>query len=168
MKSNKKIRVKVGDVFQIPIDDSHISFGQVLVNNSGVLRIATFKKKYKLSDTPSIEQIVTEPILLLTDTMDAKIWSGDWKVYGNTNVISDSLPKPRFKLGMEPVYITNYEQTRKRIASADEANILDHKFSVSPIRIQNGRQAYFGIKEWDDDFDKLTLEYCIEKSKINI
>lgn len=163
----KKIRTKSGDIFQIPVDDNRVCFGHVIENNGGVLRIITFKTAYLKSDSPDPDDILTQPILLLTDTMDAKIYHGDWKIYANRTP-ANNLPKPNFKYGLDPVYITDYDNSKKRIATTKEADNLDFKFSVSPIRIQNAMQAFLGVKPWDIDFDKLTLDYCKEKEQIRV
>ena len=168
MNLKSKIRTKAGDIFQIPIDEKHISFGQVINNSSGVLRIITFKKAFDLNSLPEINEILSKPILLLTDTLDAKIYNGDWKIYAKQTTIQNDLPLPNFKYGVDTIYITNYDNTLKRVATLEESENLDFKFSVSPIRIQNAMQAHFGIKDWESDFDKLTLKYCEEKSKIRI
>jgi hypothetical protein len=136
------------------------------MNNGGVLRIATFDKLYDVNEAPAPEECINESIVLLTDTMDALIFHGHWKIYGNLPLVAENLPKPRFKLGLDPTYVTNYEQTRRRLATPVEIEEIDHKFSVAPIRVQNAMQAYHGLKLWDSDFEKLTLRYCIEKSKI--
>jgi hypothetical protein len=163
----KKIRTKKGDIFQIPLDNEQFCFGQVLENKSGVLRITTFKTAYNQTDKPDPDEVLIQPIFLLTDTLDAKIYHGDWKVYANRTPIGN-LPKPNFKYGLDTVYITDYDNSKKRVATHREADNLDFQFSVSPIRIQNAMQAFFGTKPWDKDFDKLTLDYCKEKESIKI
>ncbi|HEX8277931.1 MAG TPA: Imm26 family immunity protein [Segetibacter sp.] len=165
--SKKKIRAKVGDLFQIPIDMSRVSYGQVAENKSGVLRIITFNRIFTIRDNPTIEEILDAEIVLLTDTMDAKIYNGDWKVVGNASVRAN-LPIPKFKFGLNPVYITDYGAKRKCVATQEETDKLDFQFSAAPIRIQNAMQAHFGVKEWDADFDKLTFQYCFQKSLIEL
>jgi len=167
MENKKKIRAKAGDVFQIPIDEIHISFGQVCENNGGVLRVITFNKIYSTTIIPQITEIIQSNIVLLTDTMDAKIYNGDWQVVGNAPVITN-LPMPKFKFGIDPVYITEYGSKTTRIATPEEAEKLDFQFSVSPIRVQNAMQAYFKRKEWEADYDKLTYQYCEDKALIEL
>jgi hypothetical protein len=162
----KKVRTKSGDIFQIPIDVSNICFGQVIENIGGALRIVTFDTLHRLNDLPDTQEIFSSKIVLLTNTMDAKIYNGDWKVYANCSLFKTDLPKPYFKLGLEPTYITDYEGKRIRIATKEEENYFDHKFSVAPIRIQNAMQAFYKMKSWDPDYEKLTYNYCLEKSKL--
>jgi hypothetical protein len=81
LKPNKKIRTKIGDIFGIPITEQQIAFGQVLMNNGGVLRVATFDKLYDVNEAPAPEECIKESIVLLTDTTDALIWHGHWKIY---------------------------------------------------------------------------------------
>lgn len=163
----KKHRTKAGDIFKIPIDQNRNSFGQVITNRNGVLRIVTFKTAYNIADKPKVENILADKIILLTDTMDALIYYGNWEIYDNEIPIKN-LPMPNFKYGLDVVYITNYDHSAKRIATKQESDNLDFKFSFSPINIQNAMQAFFGLKEWDKRFDKLTFEYCMEKSQIKI
>lgn len=153
-----KIRVKTGDIFQIPITDIEFCFGQVVVNNKGVLRVITFDRLHNHGDHPTAEQLLKSKIVLLTDTMDAKIWNGDWKVYLNAPIIDTDLPRPNFKVGLDPVFITNYFGQKLRIATKQEEVFYDHKFSVAPIRVQNAMKAYFKFADWDADFDKLTCK----------
>jgi len=167
METKKKVRAKAGDVFQIAIDAERVSFGQVVENKAGVLRVITFNKTFQSTNVPDVGAIVQNDIVLLTDTMDAKIYNGDWKVIGNVPV-EVNLPKPKFKFGTDPLYITEYGGKSKRIATQEEADKLDFQFSVAPIRVQNAMQAYFGLKEWDVDFDKLTFRYCEEKARFDL
>ncbi|HEV7349857.1 Imm26 family immunity protein [Telluribacter sp.] len=167
MEAKKKIRAKVGDLFQIPIDSSRVSYGQVAENKRGVLRIITFNKLFQITDNTTIAEIVDSNIVLLTDTMDAKIYNGDWKVVGNAPVKAN-LPVPKFKFGLDTVYITDYSGKRRRLATQEETVNLDFQFSVAPIRVQNAMQAHFDVKEWDADYDKLTFDYCFQKSLIEL
>jgi hypothetical protein len=100
--------------------------------------------------------------------MDAKIWNGDWKIYSNATIIGNTLPKPNFKLGLGPVYITNYDGQKIRIATKEDESKFDFKFSVAPIRIQNAMKAWFKVIEWDPAFNKMTIDYCFDKSLITI
>jgi hypothetical protein len=164
----KKVRTKTGDIFQIPIDDNSICFGQVVENRGGVLRIVTFDTLHKPDDLLNAQKIFSSKIVLLTNTMDAKIYYGDWKVYANSSLVEVNLPRPHFKLGLDPTYVTDYEGKRIRIATKEEENLFDYKFSVAPIRIQNAMQAFFKKKAWEPDFEKMTYDYCLEKSKLSI
>ena len=58
MEAKKKVRAKAGDVFQIPIDEERVSFGQVSENNGGVLRIITFNKAFPSTKTPDLREII--------------------------------------------------------------------------------------------------------------
>lgn len=162
----KKVRTKIGDIFQIPIDDGSICFGQVIENRNGVLRVVTFDSLHKPEDLPNTEEIISSKVVLLTNTMDAKIYNGDWKVYANSSLFETNLPKPHFKLGLDPTFLTDFDGKRIRLASKEEENLFDYKFSVAPIRIQNAMQAFFKRKVWEPDYEKLTYNYCLEKSKL--
>ena len=167
METKKKIRVKAGDVFQIPIDEARYAYGQV-AKKGDVLRVLTYNKTFPSNEVPEISNILQQEVLLLTDTMDALIYHGEWKICGNAPVRND-LPKPKFKFGSEPTfYIIEHDSEYQRIATVEETNQLDFQFSVAPIRIQNAMQAYFGVKEWKSDYDKLTYQYCLEKSQIQL
>jgi hypothetical protein len=122
-----KIRVKAGDIFQIPITDLQFCFGQVVINNKGVLRVVTFDQLYNSDDTFTIEQILNSKIILLTDTMDAKIWNGDWKIYSNASIVDKDLPRPKFKVGLDPIFITDYSGKKLKIANEIEEKFYDHK-----------------------------------------
>ena len=159
-----KIRAKTGDIFQIPISDTEFSFGQVVVKNKGALCIVTFDGLHKYDDHFTTEQILKSKIILPTDTMDAKIWNGDWMVYSNTPVVDTDLSRPNFKVGLDPVFITDYSGQKVKVATEQENGFYDYKFSVAPIRVQNTMKAYFKLADWDPDFDKLTYNYCAEKS----
>ena len=159
-----KIRVKTGDIFQIPITDTQFCFGQVVINNKGILRVVTFDNLYNSDDLFTKEKILNSKIILLTDTMDAKIWNGDWEIYSNASIVDNDLPRPNFKVGLDPTFITDYSGQKLRVATEQEDAFYDHKFSVAPIRVQNAMKAYFKLADWQPDFNKLTYNYCVEKS----
>lgn len=161
-------RTKKGDIFKIPINEESFAIGVVLTNTSGVLRVGVFDMVATSADKLDLNEIVNQKFKFLTDTMDALIWHGDWEIMGATKHKFDNLPEPKFKIGQDEILVTNYDQTQTRRAKPDEINFLDYKFSVAPIRVENAVKAYNGLLPWDKEFDKLTYEYCDEKSKVRL
>ncbi|MBI1929312.1 immunity 26/phosphotriesterase HocA family protein [Candidatus Poribacteria bacterium] len=146
--NRKRIQVKVGDVFQIKIDDHRAGYGQVIAKNIGPnpLLIAIFRQVYPLSAPPSIEEVTQSEILFLANSMDAKIWHGHWPVVGNSPPNPERIPFPFYKVGRPGnIYIENYEGEAVRKAAPENCKFFDYRFSVTPMMLENALKAYYGL-----------------------
>lgn len=83
-------RPKFGDVFVVPLDDGRLSFGRMLQR--------TLMAFYDLiaDDVPSVEHIVSRPVLFKIWVIDSSLRSGAWRIPENRSVDDDLAMEPQF------------------------------------------------------------------------
>src|SRR5438105_15772764 len=97
----RKATVKVGDVFQIPIDDARVGYGQVVLKpENPVLFICVFAATTMRNVSPNFNDIVCSDILLAGSTFDALFKHGRWTIVGNVKSNLSSIALPVYKSGM--------------------------------------------------------------------
>ena len=95
-----KVNAKVGDIFQIPIDDARVGYGQVVVQpEKNVLFVCVFSATTRSGEQPELDAVVRSEILLAGNTFDAKIWHGHWPVVGNVPPNMRAIALPNYKEG---------------------------------------------------------------------
>lgn len=166
-----KAKISVGDVFQITIDSARVGYGQVVLrpekNVKGVLFICVYAETTRPGEIPSIRQIVQSDILLAGNTFDAKLNHRHWPIVGN---ITDNLPSialPHYKCAQsDAVVVENLERTRRRQATAAEANELPLRTYTSPAVFELALKAIGGVGEWRDEFDDLKYDELRKSSEV--
>ncbi len=158
------MRLKVRDIFTIPIDEDKIGFGHVIyIPNKNYFLIGVYETAYYKSKLPRLEEIVKGKILFLGYTLDAKLFHKHWVIIGNYVASVSSILLPYFKLGTPPdVKIVNFKGDIIRKAKQNEAEKLDYETVVAPIRYENALKAYHKKIEWDTDFNKLLYTETIK------
>lgn len=166
-----KLKLKVGNVFSIPINDNEVGFGQLInfPRTKDVFIMIVFDYKEKIKDNYNLEKICSSKILFLGYSLDAKLQHKDWNIIGEfTNNISNII-LPYHKLGLPPddTHITNYKGEIIRIATGNEFSQLSYKTTIAPIRYENALKAHFKLQEWkNEDYDKLLYEYTLKSNEI--
>lgn len=91
----KKARLKLGDIFEIPLSGNRKTYGQYIFMDKryGPL-VRIFNYIVKLSDVPKIEKIIQAPLLFPPIIMGihATIREGIWKVVGNIKMTDFTYP----------------------------------------------------------------------------
>lgn len=162
-------KLKIGDLFTIPISDSKTGFGQIVkipVLN-GVFVMVVFKQVYSGKDWPSLDEIIGDDILFLGYTMDALIYHKQWQVIGNKSSGLNKIELPYYKLGTPPnMHIVNYKGDKVRKAKNEEFDQLYYETSVAPIRYENALKAYYKFEVWREDYNELLYERTLESIAI--
>jgi hypothetical protein len=159
------IKVKVGDVFLIPLDETASAGGIIINDRKGELYVAVFHEKLDSSES-NTRKIVNGTPLFLTLTLDAKLWHGFWPIIGNELKLTAMFPQPVYKVHYEgKLHIESRDMKFHRIASANEAEKLDFRTVSSPAAIENATKGKFGIVEWNPHYDSLLADYAIKSSK---
>lgn len=155
----KHQKLKVGDVFSVPIDGDRIGLGQAVARFFDAHYLAVYD--LILPADKEIDLIATlrgAAVLFLGLSSDAKIYVGDWRILGHLPV-PDSVVLPAYKLcaGLDVVVtkVVDYSGTRERIATADEASILSNRTMVSPVRFEKALKARCGLVMWEEHFADL-------------
>jgi hypothetical protein len=160
-----KLKLKIGDIFTIPLGDHEVGFGQIInfpiTKDVFIVVIFTHKQPKKIS--VNLSNICKSEILMLGYTTDAKLYHKHWIVVGNYIDNIKNIELPIHKIGIQDdVYIINYKGEKIRKVYKDVKN-LDYMTTVAPVRYENALKAYFGLAPWiKEDFDKLLYAKTLE------
>src|SRR5258708_92779 len=127
------MKLKVGDIFTIPISDDKTGFGQIIkIPNKSNFIIIVFKQVYSGKDWPSLDEIIKDEILFLGYTMDALLYHKYWNIIGNNFSNLDKIKLPYFKLGTPPdMKIVNFKGDKVRKANKSEFENLEYETVVA-------------------------------------
>jgi len=155
-----KIKAKVGDIFQMPIDDTRVGYGQVVVQpERKVLFVCAFAATTRPGEQPDLNVILRSEILLAGNTFDAKIWHGHWPVVGNLPPNMGTIVLPNYKEGLPgQALVESLDRTRRRRATIDEERLLPFRLYVAPVGFEKALKALFGIGEWLADDEDLRYD----------
>jgi Immunity protein 26 len=161
----KRLKLKIGDVFSIPITKELMGYGQIVLAGT-VQYIVVFEEAYRKEEKVSAERIVSGKILLVGHTTDARLYHGMWKIIGNAPVPKERIPFPCYKRSQDTadnIVVVDFEGNILRSASKEEQQLLSYKPNFAPIRFEKVLQAKHGIGSWDKDYDELTVEYARQR-----
>ncbi|CAN5500247.1 hypothetical protein BH10PSE3_BH10PSE3_26130 [soil metagenome] len=154
----KRVKLRRGDLFEFATADGRFAYGVVLTPG-GVLN-AFFLKTLHTS-RPAFATLVKDEVALIGTTMDALFYHGQWVVVDRDFPIRPGLPFPNWKVGIGgTLHATDFEGEFYWPIRADEIDLLDYKFSCSPMTFQNALEALNGIGEWREDYERLTPAYA--------
>ena len=155
------MKLKIGDVFEIAIDENRDGFGQIVaLPNESTLLISIFERVKLKTDTLSLDEICNSRILFLGFTLDAKLYHKHWRLIGNYNQNIGAVKIPYYRLGTPPdeIYIINYKEEVIRACSIEEFDKLKYITVIAPVRYEKALKAFYKVGEWSEDYDKLTYE----------
>lgn len=153
----KRNRVKVGDVFAIPIDDTRYSYGQIVANGYGSDCYVIFD--IVTSKYPPLEQITSHKIVFMIFTLHQKIIEGEWLLLGNTPV-SDGIKIPEFKVdvmenGVIRSMVSRHDGEILRYATEEEAKTLNTMQSYTPNVLEDAVKTKYGVIQCNRNFNEL-------------
>lgn len=162
------MKLKVGDVFTIPISDEKTGFGQIVkIPNKSNFIIVVFTQVYSGKDWPSVDEIINDEILFLGYTMDALLYHKYWNIIGNDVSNLSKIKLPYFKLGTPPdMKIVNFKGDSVRKASKEEFDNLEYETVAAPVRYENALKAYYKLGDWKDDYDELLYKKTLSSIKV--
>jgi hypothetical protein len=159
------MRVAVGDVFRIPIDDSRFALGQIAGNWKGELYVVVFEGVVAGDASPA--DVEGRNLLFAALTLDAKLHHGHWPIIGRFKSNLDDVPQPMFKVRQEgQPYIESRDRSFTRPASSAEANVLRYRTVSSPAVIDNAVKANHGQGEWLLRYEDLRADYAFESARV--
>ena len=165
----RKPKAAVGDIFQIPLDEARVAYGQVVAINTGPgpLYVIIFGRAWPRESNPDPAAIVADKIELVAPTMDALIWHGRWPIVGNLHPDLTRVPFPSYRITIGSAdrwYVESFDHKRRRPAQPAELERLTNPTSFAPIRLQNAIAAVHRLGPWDPAFDELTYESATQRS----
>lgn len=166
-QADMKIAAKVGDVFLIPLDETSSAGGQVIaIRENAELYIAVFGHRVPRNEADPAAAIAGDPVLL-TLTLDAKLFHGEWPVIGNLSAAINRYPDLAFKIEHAgEMNIESRDKSIRRPATVDELKVLQNRSVGSPMIIEDAIKAHFGIGEWNESYDKRRAEYAEVSSRL--
>lgn len=158
---------KVGDVFLIPLDDVSAVAGHVIaIRENEELYLAVMSHRIRRDENDPEVAITGDPALL-TLAFDAKLSNGDWPIIGNLVHYVNRYPHPAFKIKHAgKMSIESRDRTVRRPANDDELDVLHNRSVASPMIVEDAIRAYFGLREWDESYDKRCAEYARISSQL--
>lgn len=140
------MRVKVGAVFAIPINDREFAYGQIVADTKPRCYVIY---AIKSSIHPELNKIVSSKILLLAYTVDAFLEKGPWLLLGYAEIPKD-IVFPNFLLGVfETKTVVDHYGKHLRRATLKDVKELSYHRSVSPAVFRDAARAIWGELEWD-------------------
>ncbi|MEH3068184.1 MAG: hypothetical protein PGN15_09075 [Aeromicrobium erythreum] len=114
------------------------------------------------------QSAIQSPIVIAGSSLDARLYHGYWTILGVADVPDPlRLPASRVAIGIPPtVYVTDYHESRRRLATADEAEILPNVTTVSPMRVEKAFKALHGLEPWLEVYDPLLPANIITESMV--
>ncbi|MDR9746146.1 Imm26 family immunity protein [Paenibacillus taichungensis] len=157
MTGKKRVKVKLGDVFAIRLDQTRYCYGQVVSEG----RISDCMIVYDLvsMEHPKVSDIPSKPIIFLIQTVNSRIEDGIWNVIGNGPI--SSLTFPLYKVETEDGYmLVNHQgDVENEYPSASEIENVPKLESWSPVSLEKAVNARFVTGEWDPYYNELMYKY---------
>ena len=154
----RRKRLRVGDVFTIPIDDERVGYGQVVHDfGQGHYYFVVFKEAFARDEEPELDAVLAGRLALLALSLDALLYHDHWQVVGHRGVNPERLPLPAYKEGVSPgkYEVVDYTGERRRDAAAAEVDELPFRAVVAPIRVEKALRALHGLEDWNEAYDEL-------------
>ena len=157
MARRKKIKVSLGDLFTIPVNNELMTIGQVVYKGSTSDVYTIYDYVYKQGE--SINDVTNSSILFIVNTVDTKLEDSEWKVVGNKK-IPEALILPTYIA--ETLYgfvVLDAGGKIIRHATENDVKCLSTLRSVSPVILEDAVKAKFGNEEWYPYLDNLLYSF---------
>lgn len=159
-KEPKHTRVKLrrGDLFELSVSGGRLGYGLVIIPG-GVLYAAFFRNLY--SSRPEISSILSDQIGLVGQTMDSMFYHREWSIIAQDQPIPEAVPFPNWKVNIgDKLRTTDFDGNNHWPMRPDEVDLLNYKFSMTPLIYQHALEALNGLGEWRESYDKITISYA--------
>lgn len=153
-----RLRLKVGDVFTVPIDDVRTGIGQIVATyGKDAYYFAIFDVVATDSASIDLEQALNARVVFLALSLDAKLAAGHWTLVGHQPV-RQNMPLPAFKEAVGSparVDVVDYSGEQRRPAEGAEAELLPNRKVVAPVRLEKALRAKHGLEPWTEAYSDL-------------
>ncbi|MBU0556412.1 MAG: immunity 26/phosphotriesterase HocA family protein [Alphaproteobacteria bacterium] len=158
----KRVNLRKGDVFEIPLPNGRFGYGIVLkqggLPGGGAPYIVIFRSAF--DQRPRVVQIASEEVALQGWTTDALIYHDRWKVI-ERDVPVPAIQFPNFKIESEgKFYVVDVDGEFIGLATQREMELLNYRFSSTAAIFQDAFEALHEFGKWKEHFDKLTPAYA--------
>lgn len=156
--SPKRIKLKPGDVFEMPLADGRLGYGVIILSDI-TQYVIILRSIYQTR--PELAALARDDIAFVGETTDALIHHGSWSIVFHDYPVRTDVPFPNWKVAVEgQTIVTNFSGRVLGPPLAKEAELLDFKFSRSPIAYQDALEALHRLQAWSESYEKLTATYA--------
>lgn len=154
----KRTKLSEGDLFEFELPDGRLGYGIIVerggLNNGRTPYLAIFRAAHQ--ERPDLNQVIRGEVALAGWSMDALVYHGKWRVIAH-GLPRPDIPLPNFKVKMNgKICVTDVWGRPIDEATPIEQELLDFKFSSSPVIFQDALEALHGFGDWQAGYDKLT------------
>jgi Immunity protein 26 len=163
------IKPKIGDVFEIPIDDSRVACGQIVAERLTSYLMVVFRTAHERGADADLAEILNDDIAFMAESFDGKIWNGHWPVVGNVKPDLSRILLPVYKVSIhraDNLHVVSYDGLRRRPATRGEREALRHRLLVAPILVERAVQALHGAAPWDESYRPLEYETVRQSAEV--
>jgi len=153
------IRYHEGDLINLPITSDRAAIGQVVKKLSKNILLAVFDSPHESKEEIDVDKLDIDTPIFLSETMDASIENGSWRIAGNRQV-SPHIPIPLYKVPVGPqgeCYLQDVHGQIGRQLTTKEAQLLRQPKSFSPAIIEGAVRAFYGYEPWLPLYEELAL-----------
>lgn len=157
MAGKKKVKVSIGDVFAIKLEQDNYSYGQVVTEGSISDCMVIFDVVCK--EHPPISEITSKPIIFLVQTVNSRIEDGIWEVIGNAPTPSINFPVYKVETEDGHMLVDHSGDVINENPSPSEIEVVMELESWSPVTLEKAVKARFITGEWISYYDDLIYMY---------
>ena len=152
-------RVSIGDIFTVPLGDGRAALGQVIGKYKSSFYVVVFDLVVPEDAVQSLDlsEVAATPPLLARMTFDARFRPGMWQIVGH-RAQDQARFLPAYSFGSDDydgVRVTNFDGTRMRRATGQEATQVPRLTIDSPIVLEKAVRAHFGLEPWLPAYDEV-------------
>ena len=158
----KRVSLREGDVFEIPLPDGRFGYGIVVkrggLPGGGTPYIAIFRSVF--DRRPDRSELTNDEVALQGWTTDALVYHNRWKIIEREAPVPP-IQFPNFKVEREgKFYVVDVQGETIDLATPRELDLLNYRFSSTAGIFQDAFEALHGFGEWQDYFVKLMPAYA--------
>lgn len=144
-------RPKAGEVFQIPVDDDRVAYGQVL-STQEFLHLVVFDGLHDREGEHDPEEALRASVILYAWTRDDFLRNGQWPVVESRVVEPNAMPPVAFIELAEPgeFQAVDWAGHVLRPASPTEVENAPFRSINSPESVQEALEAWHGVRPWEE------------------
>ena len=149
-------RLKIGDVFLVPLDEIRVGVGQIVAKYLSAYYLATFERVFE-RDATDVDEALRSPVVFLALSLDAKLALGHWPILANVQV-SEHIPLPAFKEAFgspDRIDVVDFSGTLRRSATDAEASAVRNRTVIAPVVLEKAMRARLGLEPWLEHYDHL-------------
>ena len=148
---NGRRRPKAGDVFQIPVVDDRVAYGQVL-STEEFLHLVIFDGLHDPDDAADLDEPLRARVIFYAWTRDDFLRNGTWPVVASRSVEPNATPPVEFieMAGPDEFQVVDWAGNVLRPASPAEVENAPFRTIHSPESVQEAVEAWHGVRPWED------------------